>query len=156
MTPKQVQLDIASYCYRTKCDGWRLVHRIYCSAHQTSINNVFWAVAFKTCFFCWFVPHHDLSLIMKTCLIIHNGRRRLSKNKATGWMGTIREAAASETLIWANSCNKHTIKLYGSISLTLFLSYNVIVGLTWEEEDLFCKQTSPWRGTVQEKYGLLY
>lgn len=77
----------------------------------------------------WFVSHHDQNLIIrKVHLIIYSGRRHLSKNEAVGWMRTTSdcEAAASETLIWANSCNKHTLKLYGSISLTLFLSYRVL------------------------------
>lgn len=61
--------------------------------------------------FFLFVSHHDWNLIRRVHFIIYNGRRHLSKNKAAGRMGTINgcEATASQTLIGANSCNKHTI-----------------------------------------------
>lgn len=75
MTPKQVQLDTASYFYITEQNvmGGQLVQRIYCSAHRTSINNVFCVVALKILFFSiyifLFVSHYNLNLLMKTYLI---------------------------------------------------------------------------------------
>lgn len=81
-------------------------------------NNVFRTIAFFASLF----SSDRQNLIRKVCLfIIHNGRRHSSKNIAVGWIRTGQWPGGGciSTLISANSCNKHTIKLYNSTALTL-------------------------------------
>lgn len=142
--------------YRTECDGWRLVHRIYCSAHQTSINNVFWAIAFETFFD---LPHVTTGTwLWKFILLFIMAEDAYIRTKQWAEWGLSMTVRRLHRKHWSEQihANKHTLKLYGSTSLTLFLSYSVLQASLEEKEAFFASRHLPEKVTVHEKYGLLY
>lgn len=90
--------------------------------------------------------------LWKVHFIIYYGRRRLSKNKAAGWMRTINEceAAASETLIWANSCKQtHTKTLRFNFTHAIFVIVYYRPRLRrrrpFLQADISLKRYCPWK-----------
>ena len=116
MTPKTstVRYSKPVLPYKTECDGWRLVHRIYCSAHQNINKQCLWA--FRNALFLG-----DFLVFFYICLtswpetwswkfIISFRMAKDTKKEAAGWLRTTKK----RDCIWdtdrsKKSCNKHTI-----------------------------------------------
>ena len=81
MTLKQLEVDTARQCYATKhrVMTGQVIHRSYCSAHQTSKNNFLRTLAFRA-LRC--ILRYRQNLIMKVHFITYVDKH-LSKTKSS-------------------------------------------------------------------------